>query len=178
MTKLDRSQKHVHGHGAFRIEILYPGAHLGQGDTGIGSIGRIDHASIGPGGFIGMHPHRDDEILTYMRSGLMLHRDSECNEEPITAQRLMLMGAGHSFQHEERFGGQEEITALQIFIRPHTRDLEPQVQFHDFGAKTSPGAWRLLAGPRDAPLHLRAHASVQDARLQAGQSLALPRDQT
>ena len=62
--KLDRSMKRGNRAGAFGIEILFPGMTLGQGDSGIGAIGRIDHARIGPGGFIAMHPHRDDEILT------------------------------------------------------------------------------------------------------------------
>nr|WP_278248460.1 pirin family protein [Niastella populi] len=37
----------------------------------------MDHARINPGALIPMHPHRDDEILTYLRSGQVKHLDSE-----------------------------------------------------------------------------------------------------
>lgn len=173
--KLDRSMKRGNRAGAFGIEILFPGMTLGQGDSGIGAIGRIDHARIGPGGFIAMHPHRDDEILTYMRRGTMLHRDTVGHEEALTKTRLMLMNAGHTFQHEEKMIGKEDIECLQIFIRPRTPDLEPMVQFHDFPEAVSQDKWRLIAGPKgEAPLELRAAAWVYDSRLSAGGTLALP----
>ncbi|MET3354378.1 UNVERIFIED_ORG: redox-sensitive bicupin YhaK (pirin superfamily) [Xanthobacter viscosus] len=174
-VKLDRSVKRTHRTGDFGIEILFPGMTLGQGDSGIGAIGRIDQALIGPGGFVALHPHRDDEILTYMRGGTMLHRDTVGNEEVLTKTRLMLMNAGHTFQHEEKMVGTEDIEALQIFIRPRAPALEPMVQFHDFPDAISQDEWRLIAGPKgEAPLELRAAAWVQDSHLSAGAKLALP----
>jgi redox-sensitive bicupin YhaK (pirin superfamily) len=173
--KLDNSTKRGHRRGGFGIEILYPGLTLGQGDSGIAAIGRIDQARIGPGGFIAMHPHKDDEIFTYVRSGAMLHRDTAGHEEVVTNRRLMLMNAGHTFQHEERMLGHEDIEALQIFIRPREAALEPQVQFHDFDEVYSGDAWRLLAGPKGrAPLELRAEVLAYDVRLSAGAEIALP----
>lgn len=85
------------------------------------------------------------------------------------------MSAGRTFQHEEEAPPAEEpLHALQIFMRPRTAGLEPQVQFHDFGAVYSRDAWRLLSGPAHAPLILRADAWIHDARLSAGASLELP----
>jgi redox-sensitive bicupin YhaK (pirin superfamily) len=121
-----------------------------------------------------MHPHRDDEILTYARGGTTLHRDSVGNEETITASRLMMMNAGHTFQHEEVMAGPGPTEALQIFLRPRAPNLEPKVQFHEFADAVSRDAWRLLAAPDGAPLEVRAQAWVRDARLSAGSSLALP----
>lgn len=173
--KLENSIKHSHRRGDFGIEILYPGLALGGGDSGIAAIGRIDQAKIGPGGFIAMHPHRDDEIFTYVRSGAMLHRDTAGHEEVLTNRRLMLMNAGHTFQHEERMLGDDEIEALQIFIRPREEGLEPQVHFYEFDDAYSVGTWRLLAAPSGrAPLELRAEASVFDTRLLAGSETTLP----
>lgn len=174
-VKLDRSMKRKHKVGGFGIEILFPGLRLNAGDSGIGAIGRIDQARITPGTTIPMHPHKDDEILTYLRSGKVIHRDTVGDAQEISHTRLMLMNAGHSFQHEEESlpeGGL--LKALQIFIRPREADLEPQVQFHDFGAAYSENRWRLIAGPADAPLILRADAWIHDARLRAGLSLELP----
>ena len=173
--KLDNSQKRGHQAGGFGIEILYPGEALGgdNGDSGIGAIGRIDHATIGAGTVVRMHAHKDDEILSYMRSGTMLHLDNMGNEETVTSQRMMLMNAGHTFQHEEKM--LEPVSMLQIFLRPRAPNLEPMVQFHSLDDVLSNGKWRMLAGPEGAaPLEVRAQAWVQDMQLTDGQSTALP----
>jgi redox-sensitive bicupin YhaK (pirin superfamily) len=176
--KLGRNVKRAHGSGGFRIEILFPGAALGRGDSGIGTIGRIDHARIMPGTLVSMHPHRDDEILTYLRSGRVEHRDTVGDVEHITPTRLMLMGAGAEYQHEEQVDPLgDTLTALQIFLRPFAEGLAPQVQFHDFGAPVSKGAWRLVAGPdASAPLRVRSRSWVKDVELPAGGSIDLPEE--
>jgi len=97
----------------FGVEILYPGLTLTSGDSG------IDRAQVQPGHLIGMHPHQDDEILTYIRGGEMLHRDTVGNERTLDSTRFMMMNAGHSFQHEELMLGDHPVRALQIFLRPH-----------------------------------------------------------
>ncbi|WP_244607563.1 pirin family protein [Bradyrhizobium symbiodeficiens] len=79
----------------FSLEILYPGLTFGEDDSGIGAMGRIDRARIHPGHTIAMHPHRDDEILTYVRVGSMLHKDTVGHREEIRPARLMMMNAGH-----------------------------------------------------------------------------------
>jgi quercetin 2,3-dioxygenase len=168
-----RAKKKRHGSGGFGIEILYPGLAEPGGDSGIGAIGRIDHARVTAGTVVKMHPHRDDEILTYLRSGRVLHRDSVGHVEEISSTRLMMMNAGHSFEHEEEVL-EGPLEALQIFLRPEAADLEPMVQFHDFGAALAETDWRLLAGPEAAPLTVRAAAWVQDRHLAAQQAAALP----
>jgi quercetin 2,3-dioxygenase len=170
--KIERAPQR--GNRGFAVEILYPGLTVNPGDSGVAAIGRIDRARIQPGLLIPMHPHRDDEILTYARGGTTLHRDSMGNEELITNTRLMMMNAGHTFEHEEEMIGPGPTEALQIFLRPRARDLEPKVQFHDFEEVVSRDAWRLLAAPEGAPLEVRAQAWVQDVRLSARTSLALP----
>ena len=63
---------------------------------------------------------------------------------------------------------------MQIFLRPRAADLDPLVQFHDFGAALSEGAWRLVAGPQGAPLTVRGAAWVQDRHFAAGEAASLP----
>ena len=176
MLKIENSSKHQHGSGGFGIDILWPGMVQNSDDSGIGAIGRIDQANVKAGTVISMHPHKDDEILTYMRKGRMLHLDTVGNEEEISDTRLMLMNAGHTFQHEERILGEngESMQCLQIFIRPSETDMAPQVQFHDFGTPYSENAWRLVAGPENAPLTFRSQTWVQDTRLAKGYELKLP----
>ena len=69
MAKLEWTIKSGRQVNGFSIEILLPGASLDNGDSGIGAIGRIDHARVTPGTVIHMHPHKDDEILTYLPPG-------------------------------------------------------------------------------------------------------------
>lgn len=158
----------------FGMEIFYPGATLKTRDSGIGAIGRVDRARITPGHVIGMHPHKDDEILTYVRAGKMRHLDTVGNDEEITSTRLMMMNAGRRFQHEEHMLAGDHIEALQIFLRPRAPNLTPRVQFHDFGEANSNGEWRLLAAPDGAPFEVRSQVWVRDAHLSAAQRLPLP----
>lgn len=176
MIKIENSSKHLHGSGGFGIDILWPGRVLASDDSGIGTIGRIDQANVKPGTVIAMHPHRDDEILTYIREGRMLHLDSVGNEEELSSTRLMLMNAGHRFQHEEHIPGNpgETMRCLQIFVRPAESGLVPQVQFHDVGTPYSENSWRTLAGPDNAPLIFRSQTWLQDTRLEKDHTLMLP----
>ena len=176
-VKFDRSSKRRHGSGGFQIEILFPGLAAGSStDSGIGTIGRIDHARVQPGTLISMHPHRDDEILTYLRSGRVRHSDTVGRAEEISPARLMLMNAGAEFQHEElvdEAGG--TLHALQIFFRPGMGGLSPKVQFVDLDAPDSENAWRWLAGPEDrAPLQVRSHSWLEDGKFYKDTGLGLP----
>ncbi len=121
-----------------------------------------------------MHPHRDDEILTYVRAGRMLHRDTVGNAEEITATRLMMMNAGHTFQHEERLLDHGPVEALQIFLRPRAADLGPKVQFTRLRGGVEPRQVAPIAGPEGAPLEVRAQAWVSDAHVAAWAALSLP----
>ncbi|WP_296435340.1 pirin family protein [Rhizobium sp. UBA1881] len=158
----------------FGVEILYPGLTHTSDDSGIGPIGRIDRAQVQPGHLIAMHPHKDDEILTYIRGGEMLHRDTVGNEEKLDKTHFMMMNAGHTFQHEELMLGNSPVRALQIFLRPNAPDLEPMVQFHDFVDANSDNDWRLIAGPHEAPLTVRSDVRVFDTRMTRGSRLRLP----
>jgi len=172
--KINPSIKRGDWKRGFGVEIFYPGTALDDGDSGIGAIGRIDRALIQPGHVIAMHPHKDDEIFTYKRGGRMLHLDTVGNREEVNAHRLMMMNAGHTFQHEERVIGDEPTKALQIFLRPNQGDLEPKVQFENLDGPYSDNEWRLLVAPRGATFEVRAQAWVRDVRLHAGRRLAIP----
>jgi len=174
ITKISAGRMRGNIDQGFGVEILYPGLTLTVDDSGIGPIGRIDRAQVQPGHLIGMHPHKDDEILTYIRGGEMLHRDTVGNEKKLDKTRFMMMNAGHTFQHEELMLGNSPVRALQIFLRPNAPDLEPMVQFHDFREEDSVDNWRLLAGPRTAPLTVRSDVQVFDARVSKGTRLSLP----
>ncbi|VXC05202.1 Pimeloyl-CoA dehydrogenase [Flavobacterium sp. 9AF] len=177
ITKIDNTIKYGKQHGGFGIQILYPGLIRPElNDTGFSTIGRIDHARITPGTLIQMHPHKDDEILTYLRSGKVKHLDSESYSDVISNQRLMMMNAGASYYHEELVleeGGVLE--GLQIFIRPEKSGLKPQVQFYQLTDVYSNNQWRKIAGKGDDfPLQIRSNTWLYDLRLEKGEEIFLP----
>jgi redox-sensitive bicupin YhaK (pirin superfamily) len=177
LTKIDNTIKYGKQRGGFGIQILYPGLIRPQlNDTGFSTLGRIDHAKINPGTLIPMHPHKDDEILTYLRSGKVKHLDSEGLSDIISNQKLMIMNAGATFFHEERVleeGGVLE--GLQIFIRPEVAGLKPQVRFHQLQDTYSVNQWRKMAGKGDDyPLQIRSNTWSMDVRLEKGEDILLP----
>jgi redox-sensitive bicupin YhaK (pirin superfamily) len=177
LTKIDNTIKYGKRHGGFGIQILYPGLiRPDLRDTGLSTIGRIDHARITPGTLIPMHPHKDDEIVTYLRSGKVKHLDTESHTDVISNQRLMVMNAGAHFYHEERVLAEDgALEGLQIFIRPETAGLLPQVQFYQLPETYSNNLWRRIAGKGDDyPLQIRSDTWLMDLRLEEDAEIFLP----
>lgn len=158
------------------IKMLYPGKGIGKGDTGIGSIGRIDHPAFRGKTVIPMHPHSNDEILSYFRTGKAEHKDSEGMEKTIGGKTLMLMKAGKVVFHEEKINGQEELfEGLQIFIRPKKKDLVPEVKFLTLPELHSENEWRLIASPSDeSTFQFSSSTWIYDTRLVKGNNIQLP----
>lgn len=165
-----------HGKGSFQIRRIRPGMGIDPGDTGFGALGLVDRAHLSAGLVVPMHEHRDDEIVSYLRSGTLTHEDSTGQTENIGRDRLMVMNAGSGFSHEERMPEGGDIHMLQIFIRPHAAGLEPRVQFADLIEAERDGRWRVLVGPEgsDAPATLRQSVHLMDTSLDRSQGLAVP----
>ena len=164
MGKKIRSQK---------ISSLFPGCGISYEDTGLGAIGKIDHARIPSGITIKMHPHINDDILSYFRVGVSKHVDSENITAEISRKRLMLMQAGKIFHHEEQI--LEPLEGLQIFIRPQYKDDEPKVSFFDLEETDSIDQWRLLASPgNQTPLRFTSETWIYDITIDQKKQFTLP----
>ncbi len=163
--------------GKFRIHTNYPGRLLpDHDDHGYGPLARVDEAFLDPGTFVGMHPHQNDEIISYVPTGVMRHRDRAGKKLIMDADHLMVMNAGREFWHEEQtLTDDPQLRLLQIFVRPHTADLEPNIQH---GPLPNPVAneWRHLFGPEesDAPFYVRNDVNFYDVHLDKGASAGLP----
>jgi redox-sensitive bicupin YhaK (pirin superfamily) len=167
----------VRDHGPFQLRRIHPGVALGRTDDGgFGGLGLIDHARLQPGLVVKMHEHRNDEIISYLRSGRMQHTDSAGRSEVISPDRLMVMNAGASFFHEEAVLGDDPIEMLQIFVRPEAAAMASAIQFVDLDKTESIDRWRLLAGPRGsaAPSFVRQAVYLYDTHVSAGASIDLP----
>lgn len=167
----------VRSRGPFQLRRIHPGISLDQrDDAGFGGLGVIDHARLQPGLVVKMHEHRNDEIISYMRTGRMQHTDSAGKSEVISSDRLMVMNAGSGFHHEEKVVGDDPIEMLQIFVRPEAADAEPIVQFVALDEARRNDEWRLLTGPEGsgAPTFVRQAVYLYDTHLPAGRSADLP----
>jgi len=167
----------VRAHGPFQLRRIWPGVSLGRtDDAGFGGLGLIDHARLQPGLVVKMHEHRNDEIISYLRSGRMRHTDSAGRSEVISPDRLMVMNAGAGFSHEEAVPGDDPIEMLQIFVRPEAANVDAGVQFVSLDKTESIDRWRLLAGPvgSAAPSFVRQAIYLYDTHLSAGGSIDLP----
>ena len=115
------------------------------------------------------HPHANMEIVTYVRQGTILHRDSLGNEGRTEAGDVQAMSAGTGIRHSE-YAGDAKATLFQIWIEPREAGGAPGWGTQAFPkADRSGGFVALASGRGDAgALPIRADAAVLGARLRAG----------
>jgi redox-sensitive bicupin YhaK (pirin superfamily) len=127
------------------------------------SLRVINDDRVAPGGGFPTHPHRDMEILTFVLSGQVEHRDSMGNGEVIHAGEWQAMTAGTGIQHSEFNPSKTEpLHLLQIWIFPDRKGLKPGYRQKSFSDAEKGGRWQLAASPDGADGSLVIH---QDARL-------------
>ena len=129
--------------------------------------------TIAPGTGFDPHPHNDMEIVTFVRSGAITHRDSLGNEGRTAAGDVQVMSAGTGIVHAEHNREDEPTTLFQIWIRPGRTGEAPSWGQREFPRGTRVGRWEIVASgdPQgDDALPLRADAKVLAASLAAGQS--------
>jgi redox-sensitive bicupin YhaK (pirin superfamily) len=141
---------------------------------GWGAIRVWNDDAIAAGAGFPPHPHRDMEIITYVRSGAISHEDSMGNHGRTVAGDVQVMSAGSGVRHAEYNAEAEETTLFQIWIEPTTRRGAPSWGAKPFPKGERAGQWVTLASgfAEDADaLPIRAEARVMAATLAAGQAL-------
>ncbi len=175
LRKLEAGRYSEPHKGYFTIKRIHPGKiyKTDTQDMAFGPLSNIDHAFMKKGLTVKMHEHVNDEVLSYVWEGISYHTDSGGFKDTIEKGRLMLMNAGESFWHEEK-AKNEDVEMLQIFVRPYTSHLAPDIQFHE--KPKSNDDWYLMAGPdgSEAPLIVRQNTYILDAHPKSGQSLEVP----
>jgi quercetin 2,3-dioxygenase len=123
------------------------------------------------------HGHRDMEIITYVRSGAISHKDSLGNAGRTVAGDVQLMSAGTGIQHSEFNLEDEETRIFQIWILPDRTGEAPGWGSRAFPKDSRDGAFEVLAsgmaGDGDA-LPIRTDARVAGASVKAGDVLRYP----
>ena len=101
---------------------------------------------IAPGTGFDPHPHRDMEIITYVRKGAVTHQDSLGNQGRTEAGDVQVMSAGSGIRHAEFNLEPETTTLFQIWIEPTAAGGQPS-----WGAKPFPKGERANAFAVDSP---------------------------
>ena len=119
------------------------------------------------------HPHRDMEIITYVRKGAITHRDSMGNEGRTGAGDVQVMSAGTGVTHAEYNLEDEPTTLFQIWIIPDERGGEPHWGARPFPKASREGRFEPLASGMegDDALPIRASARVLGATVKAGETV-------
>jgi redox-sensitive bicupin YhaK (pirin superfamily) len=143
---------------------------------GYRSLRVINDDLILPGMGFGTHPHRDMEIISYVLSGALQHKDSLGNGSIIRAGEFQYMAAGSGVQHSEFNPSKTEPTRLlQIWIKPDAQNVKPRYAEKNFAAAAT-GRFHLVASKsgRDNSIAIHQDADLWLARLQPGQETGQP----
>lgn len=120
------------------------------------------------------HPHRDMEIITYVRQGAITHQDNLGNEGRTEAGDVQVMSAGTGIRHAEYNLEDETTTLFQIWVIPRTRGGQPCWGAKPFPKDDRSGALRVLASGYDEDreaLRIRADARLLGGTIKAGESV-------
>ena len=146
---------------SFSFAGYFDDQHMGWGNLRV-----INEDRIAPGTGFGTHGHRDMEIISYVLSGELAHKDSMGNVKGIPPGDVQRMSAGSGVQHSEFNHAPEQTTHfLQIWIEPNVTGIDPSYEQKTFAASDKQGRLRLVAAPGGAEGSVTLHA---DARLYAG----------
>ncbi|MCW4463680.1 pirin family protein [Sphingomonas sp. BT-65] len=141
---------------------------------GWGAIRVWNDDEIAPNSGFPPHPHKDMEIITYVRKGAITHQDSMGNTGKTGAGDVQVMSAGTGVRHAEYNLETETTTLFQIWIMPRAEGGAPSWGAKPFPKGERSGKFVTLASgfeeDTDA-LPIRADARVLGATIKAGESL-------
>lgn len=120
------------------------------------------------------HGHEDMEILTYIISGELAHKDSSGGEGVIRRHEVQRMTAGTGIRHSEHSSETERTHLLQIWILPEEEGLEPGYEQKYFTPEDKKGRLRLVAsrGGDDGSVHINQDVAVYSSILKQGEEIS------
>ena len=145
---------------------------------GFRSLRVINEDFVAPGRGFPKHGHRDMEIITYILEGALKHEDSMGTGSVIRPGDVQRMSAGTGVKHSEQNASDSNpVHLLQIWILPHTIELEPSYEQKAFSEDERRGQLRLIASEDGRDGSVKVHqdvslfASILDAEQQVERSM-------
>ncbi len=154
---------------SFSFDQYYDPAHMH-----FRSLRVINEDRVQPGQGFPTHSHRDMEIITYILSGALEHRDSMGNGSVIRPGDVQRMTAGAGVSHSEFNPSKTEpVHLLQIWILPERRNLPPGYEQKTFSDEERRGNLRLIASTdgREGSVTINQDAHVYAGTLNADQKI-------
>ena len=139
---------------------------------GFGAIRVINDDVIAAGMGFDTHPHRNMEIITYVKTGAITHKDSQGNEGRTAAGDVQVMSAGSGVFHSEFNKEGEATTLYQIWIEPNVTGVTPTWKAHSFPKGMVTDKLSLLvSGEGSAPLTIHQDAFIYAGSLSKGTTI-------
>lgn len=140
---------------------------------GFGALRVINDDVIKAGAGFDMHPHRDMEIITYIRQGAITHKDSCGNEGRTSAGDVQVMSAGTGIYHSEFNLESEDTRLFQIWIYPREKGVTPRWNTRAFPKQATQQSLPLLVSGREddaeqGALYIHQDAAIYGGRLDKG----------
>ena len=146
---------------SFSFAGYFDAEHMGWGNLRV-----INEDRIAPGTGFGTHGHKDMEIISYVVSGALGHKDSIGTGASIPPGDVQRMSAGRGIEHSEfNHAPTDETHFFQIWIEPNVKGIAPGYEQKTFTAPEKQGQLRLVASPDGAAGSVTIHA---DARMYSG----------
>ncbi|NYE62771.1 hypothetical protein FHW58_003990 [Duganella sp. 1224] len=151
----------------------------------VDATGNPEHSPLGPlyvwnddevavGAGFPMHGHRAVEIVSYVRHGLLQHRDSLGSVGQLQGGEVQVMSAGTGIRHSEANHGKVPLRLYQIWLQPRVPDAPPRWETRPIPRAPGAGFTVLASGlPGDEQaLPIDADARVLNAMLKAGDQVS------
>lgn len=141
---------------------------------GFGELLVVNDDIIKAGGGFDFHPHKNMEIITYVRQGAITHKDSMGNEGRTEAGDVQVMSAGTGVFHSEFNLESEDTKLFQIWIKPETQNVQPRWEAKVF-PKSKKGFNLLVSGIKskknEGALYIHQQAEIYGAVIKAGEEI-------
>ena len=156
------------------------GPHFDPANTGHGLLLVSNDDIVRAGTGFDTHPHRDMEIITWVLSGQLEHKDSERNRGIIYPGLAQRMSAGTGIWHSEiNASSDTDVHFVQMWIPPDTESIDPGYQQLDINDELAKGGLVPIASGQghDAAISIRQRDAVLwGGRLHAGETVTIPDD--
>jgi len=137
-----------------------------------GELRVINDDRIAPGRGFGMHPHKNMEIITFVREGSITHQDNLGNKGVTEAGDVQVISAGKGVTHSEMNMGKIDCVLFQIWIFPNRENGEPRWEARKFPKQAEKGSLPVLVSGRAEDAGKNALMIYQDAAIYGGKIMA------